>query len=174
MIRYVARSCILGPREFRPAMAKPDSDLVSILIPCHDAERWVGDAVECALAQDWPVTEVIAADDGSTDRTGEVLASFGPALEEFSKHWPLKRGTPNPHPPALKRAHKDLFPEEWDPYAVSPEDAPVANPAFDVTPSDLISAIITEQGVVRAPYADAIRQAVDLATQSREALLRKR
>ncbi len=51
------------------------------------------------------------------------LASFGPALEEFSKHWPLKRGTPNPLPPSRKRAQKDLFPEEWDPYAVSPEDA---------------------------------------------------
>jgi len=51
------------------------------------------------------------------------LASFSPALEEFSEHWPLKRGTPNPLPPALKRAQKDLFPEEWDPYAVSPEDA---------------------------------------------------
>lgn len=51
------------------------------------------------------------------------LASFGPALEEFSKHWPLKRGTPNPLPPSLKRAQKELFPEEWDPYAVSPEDA---------------------------------------------------
>ncbi len=24
------------------------------------------------------------------------LASFGPALEEFSRHWPLKRGTPAP------------------------------------------------------------------------------
>jgi adenine-specific DNA methylase len=51
------------------------------------------------------------------------LASFGPALEEFSKHWPLKRGTPNPLPPSHKRAQRDLFPEEWDPYAVSPEDA---------------------------------------------------
>jgi adenine-specific DNA methylase len=51
------------------------------------------------------------------------LASFGPALEEFSRHWPLKRGTPNPLPPSRKRAQKELFPEEWDPYAVSPEDA---------------------------------------------------
>ena len=25
------------------------------------------------------------------------LASFGPALEEFSRHWPLKRGTPRPN-----------------------------------------------------------------------------
>lgn len=51
------------------------------------------------------------------------LASFGPALEEFSRHWPLKRGTPNPLPPSRKRAQQDLFPEEWDPYAVTPEDA---------------------------------------------------
>ena len=28
------------------------------------------------------------------------LASFGPALEEFSRHWPLKRGTPRPTPDA--------------------------------------------------------------------------
>ncbi|MBP8258759.1 MAG: DUF1156 domain-containing protein [Verrucomicrobia bacterium] len=51
------------------------------------------------------------------------LASFGPALEEFSKHWPLKRGTPKPLPPSRKRAQKELWEEEWDPYAVSPEDA---------------------------------------------------
>jgi putative DNA methylase len=52
------------------------------------------------------------------------LASFGPALEEFSKHWPLKRGTPRPKPEALKRRKQaELFEEEWDPYAVTPEDA---------------------------------------------------
>ena len=32
------------------------------------------------------------------------LASFGPALEEFSKHWPLKRGTPRPNPVAASAA----------------------------------------------------------------------
>lgn len=52
------------------------------------------------------------------------LASFGPALEEFSRHWPLKRGTPRPTPEVVKkRKQKDLFPEEWDPYEVTPEDA---------------------------------------------------
>ena len=52
------------------------------------------------------------------------LASFGPALEEFSRHWPLKRGTPRPKPEALKRRRQaELFEEEWDPYAVTPEDA---------------------------------------------------
>ncbi len=51
------------------------------------------------------------------------LACFGPALEEFSRHWPLKRGTPKPEPKAKRRAQKELFPEEWDPYEVTPEDA---------------------------------------------------
>jgi adenine-specific DNA methylase len=52
------------------------------------------------------------------------LASFGPALEEFSRHWPLKRGTPRQKPEVLrKRRQADLFEEEWNPYAVTPEDA---------------------------------------------------
>jgi adenine-specific DNA methylase len=66
------------------------------------------------------VAEFQAADIRGVDL---YLACFGPALEEFSKHWPLKRGTPNSLPPSHKRTQKELFPDEWDPYAVSPEDA---------------------------------------------------
>ena len=52
------------------------------------------------------------------------LASFGPALEEFSRHWPLKRGTPRQKPETLRRRRQHvLFEEEWDPYAATPEDA---------------------------------------------------
>ncbi len=52
------------------------------------------------------------------------LACFGPALEEFSRHWPLKRGTPRAKPEALKRRKQaEMFEDEWDPYAVTPEDA---------------------------------------------------
>lgn len=51
------------------------------------------------------------------------LASFGPALQKFSEFWPLKRGTPRSLPPSHRRKQKQLFEEEWDPYAVSPEDA---------------------------------------------------
>jgi methylthioribose-1-phosphate isomerase len=36
--------------------------------------------------------------------------------------------------------------------ATAPADSPVYNPAFDVTPAALISAIITERGIVRPPY----------------------
>ncbi len=52
------------------------------------------------------------------------LASFGPALEEFSRHWPLKRGTPREMPAARRRRRQaELFEEAWDPYAATPEDA---------------------------------------------------
>ncbi|MDQ0566861.1 DUF1156 domain-containing protein [Erythrobacter citreus] len=50
------------------------------------------------------------------------LASFGPALEAFSRHWPLTRGTPAPEPKRKRRSQGDMF-EEFDPYAVRPEDA---------------------------------------------------
>ena len=53
------------------------------------------------------------------------LASFGPALEEFSRHWPLQRGTPRPVPETERRSRRQqaLFQEETDPYAATPEDA---------------------------------------------------
>jgi len=50
------------------------------------------------------------------------LASFGPALEAFSRHWPLTRGTPAPEPKKKRRTQGDLL-EVFDPYAVWPEDA---------------------------------------------------
>ncbi|MCR4395647.1 MAG: S-methyl-5-thioribose-1-phosphate isomerase [Candidatus Saccharicenans sp.] len=37
-------------------------------------------------------------------------------------------------------------------------DVPVKNPAFDVTPARLVSAIITEKGVIRPPFSSAIKQ----------------
>ncbi|HKR63404.1 MAG TPA: S-methyl-5-thioribose-1-phosphate isomerase [Thermoanaerobaculia bacterium] len=40
---------------------------------------------------------------------------------------------------------------------VAPEGVAVRHPAFDVTPARLITAIITERGVLRPPYEEAIR-----------------
>jgi hypothetical protein len=47
------------------------------------------------------------------------LACFGPALEIFSKSWPLVRGTARQKPQGYQ---DDLF-GPWDPYRVKPEDA---------------------------------------------------
>lgn len=39
----------------------------------------------------------------------------------------------------------------------SPPEVPVYNPAFDVTPAELVTAIITENGVSKAPHAHALK-----------------
>ena len=44
---------------------------------------------------------------------------------------------------------------------LTPSGAGVRNPAFDVTPSRYVKAIITEQGVCRPPYAESLRRAVE-------------
>jgi glycosyltransferase involved in cell wall biosynthesis len=54
--------------------------LISILIPCHNAQRWVADAIASALAQTWPGKEVVVVDDGSTDRSLDVIKAFGDAV----------------------------------------------------------------------------------------------
>ena len=43
---------------------------------------------------------------------------------------------------------------------VAPVEAQALNPAFDVTPNRLITAIVTENGVVRPPFAENLRKAV--------------
>lgn len=43
---------------------------------------------------------------------------------------------------------------------ITPQGVPVFNYAFDVTPNELISGIITEKGVLRAPYKEAIAKVV--------------
>ncbi len=42
--------------------------------------------------------------------------------------------------------------------AVTPEGVEIENPAFDVTPAKFVTAIITERGIVRAPYQEALRK----------------
>ena len=41
---------------------------------------------------------------------------------------------------------------------VVPEEIKVWNPAFDVTPNELITGIITERGIIRAPFAENIKK----------------
>jgi glycosyltransferase involved in cell wall biosynthesis len=53
--------------------------LVSVIIPCYNAEPWVAGAVESALSQSWPEVEVIVVNDGSTDESLTVLRGMAGA-----------------------------------------------------------------------------------------------
>lgn len=50
--------------------------LVSILIPCYNAELYVGEAIQSALAQDYGRVEVVVVDDGSIDGSLKAIRSF--------------------------------------------------------------------------------------------------
>jgi len=70
----------------------------------------------------------------------------------------------------LATAHGDLIPiEQRNPRElthvngkqITPDGVAIENPAFDVTPAKYITAIITERGVLRAPFTESIRQMAD-------------
>ena len=50
--------------------------LVSILIPAYNAQTWIADTIESALAQTWSRKEIIIVDDGSKDQTRAVASQF--------------------------------------------------------------------------------------------------
>jgi glycosyltransferase involved in cell wall biosynthesis len=63
----------------------PQQPLVSIIITSYNYERYVREAIDSALAQTYPHTEVIVVDDGSTDRTRDVITAYGEAVRPIFK-----------------------------------------------------------------------------------------
>jgi len=51
-------------------------ELVSILIPAYNAEKWIADTIKSASAQTWPKKEIIIVDDGSKDNTLNIAKTF--------------------------------------------------------------------------------------------------
>lgn len=53
-----------------------NQDLVSIIIPCYNAEAFIADSIQSALNQTWSDKEVIVIDDGSSDGSLDVIKRF--------------------------------------------------------------------------------------------------
>jgi glycosyltransferase involved in cell wall biosynthesis len=53
---------------------------VSVVIPAHNAERYLAEAIDSALAQTLPPLEILVLDDGSEDGTAAVASGFGPPV----------------------------------------------------------------------------------------------
>lgn len=49
---------------------------VSILIPCYNSEKWVGETLDCCLRQTYSNIEVILVDDGSTDKSLTIAREY--------------------------------------------------------------------------------------------------
>ncbi len=58
-----------------PPIANQDS-IVSVIIPAYNAEQFISQAIQSVVEQTYQSQEIIVADDGSTDKTGDILKEF--------------------------------------------------------------------------------------------------
>lgn len=56
-------------------------ELVSIMSPCYNMESYIGRFLDSLIAQTYKNLEIILVNDGSTDRTEEIIKSYIPLLE---------------------------------------------------------------------------------------------
>ena len=58
-------------------MIDKDLPTVTVVTPAYNQAEFLRDTIESVLSQDYPNIEHIVLDDGSTDETPEILASYG-------------------------------------------------------------------------------------------------
>jgi glycosyltransferase involved in cell wall biosynthesis len=79
---------------------------VSALIPAHNRDRYIGEAIESVLAQKRPVDQIVVIDDGSTDETARIAASF-PSVQVIRLS--ASRGTAGARNAAIAAATSDTL-----------------------------------------------------------------
>jgi len=55
---------------------------VSMVVPCYNKEKYIGAMLDSVLAQEWDNIELLFVNDGSTDGTRDVIASYLPRFEQ--------------------------------------------------------------------------------------------
>jgi glycosyltransferase involved in cell wall biosynthesis len=80
--------------------------LISVIIPVYNGEKYLAEAIESVLIQSYCPLELIVVDDGSTDNTAKIAASFGSAVRYNYQH---NAGTGAARNKGVEAAHGDFF-----------------------------------------------------------------
>jgi methylthioribose-1-phosphate isomerase len=124
--------------------------------------RLIADVVAASLMARGDVSLVITGADriAANGDTANKIGTYALAVLASHHHVPFYVAAPSSTIDPALPSGREIPIEERDAAEVrrvgaeltAPEASPVYNPAFDVTPAALISAIITERGVFRPPY----------------------
>jgi glycosyltransferase involved in cell wall biosynthesis len=69
----------------------PDNrPLVSVIVPVFNGEQFLRESLNSIIAQTYPRVEILVMDDASTDRTPEIIGSYGPSIKSYRQ--PATRG----------------------------------------------------------------------------------
>jgi glycosyltransferase involved in cell wall biosynthesis len=84
--------------------------LVTVGIPCFNAEATIRRAVDSGLTQTWPYREILIVDDASTDSSGAILADLERVRPEIRVVWhESNRGFPEAANTLLAQAHGEFI-----------------------------------------------------------------
>jgi len=79
----------------------PNNHMVSVVIPAYNADPWIAETLDSVLEQTFRDFEVIVVDDGSTDQTPELAASYGDQIRYLHKE---NGGTPSARNAGIRAA----------------------------------------------------------------------
>lgn len=60
--------------------------LISVIIPVYNGERFISSAIENILAQNYPALEIIVVNDGSTDKSDEIIEQLTVDIRYFKQN----------------------------------------------------------------------------------------
>jgi len=128
--------------------------------------RLITDNMAAALMRRGEIQGVVVGADriAHNGDTANKIGTYGVALAARAHGLPMLVAAPRSTVDLATPDGHAIPIEERDPrevthlagVAVAPRGVHVRNPAFDVTPAELVTAIVTEAGVARAPYGEAL------------------
>jgi GT2 family glycosyltransferase len=158
------------PQPAQPVAPAERTPTFAIVIAAYQAEATIAEAVESALAQTCSPDEIVVCDDGSTDGTGAILASYGDRITLIRQE---NRGEGAARNAAIRAAHSDfvVFLDADDTFLPGRIEAiaelATLRPDIDVVSTDVVAEL---DGVPLERESDIVRFPADAESQRAEIL----